>query len=550
MGDRPSNTALMDPAALTPSGESGPTRLKHVREQSGSVDSMTQSAKRRGAGSGAGGLNDSVDELRIGSLKLSEAQTDLRENFGSPDNPLIRPLKIHDLPDELLVGIFGYLRNCNDIKHLRLSSQRLNNTSSHLLMDTLYVSPNPKSLEHLNKVSRHGAISRGIRRVVASVDVYNAVSADSVQHFALRCIQELDNLRRNMLWKNLRTIHVSLILSFWVENIEIFNDTHIDGAHLNEAHISALHNGWRRYQQLYHEQQMVLGRGNFTQAIASAIGRMTCLEDLVIRDRPRSSDGELPRSSSTFHKLENLICNPNRLVEEMMLHILSWQTARTTGVENPPTELLYQIPPAIHDAGHSVKYLKYDLTPPHSFQLQLGSGQMSRLIHFAQGLKSFNFSARAEPAGLQRPSRDAQENEDIAFFLTCFMKSMGLISVALDFAFDERDCLAANRTQDPNRTSTGPLLTNLHQPRNIHLKNCSITLKDLRALVRLPKKEPAVLGLWYVYLLDGDWADTVELLRSEVLRGGLSQESVSRLLNSFTLSLSARHSLFTLYLTL
>lgn len=517
----------MDPSTLT--CESQRTQLALLRAQLDNIDSMKQIAESQALEREEDSLDDSVDKFRLVAFKLAEAHTALRQVFGSIARPLIRPLKIHDLPDELLMDTFGYLRSRADIKNLRLSSHRLNKTSSHLLMDTVYVSLNPKSLERLSEVSHHATISRGIRRLVASVDVYNADSARSVESFAARCIQELDDLYQNTGRNYSLRRETAEILRSWTAIPETITDTYNDGAHLDETDVSALYNGWLRYHQLYHEQQMVLRRGRFPRVIASAIGRMPCIEDLVIRDRSRSSDDEQPRSSRTFEKLGNLVRNRTRLVEEMMLHTFSWQKARTARVEDPPTQLLYQIPLAIHDAGYSVAHLRFDLTPPHSFQLQPSIREMFRLILFANGLKSFNFSARAEPASLRRPSRDAEEKKSLDLFLAAFMKSMNLDSVALDFAFEERDCLAANRTPDPNRTSIGPLLDNLHQPQNIHLKNCSLTLKELRTFVRLPRKEPAVLGLWYVYLLDGDWADAVELLRSEVLRGGLSQQSVSNL---------------------
>lgn len=537
----------MDPATLE--RESQQTHLALLRAQLDNIDSMKQTVESQVVELETGGLNDSVDKLQAVSLKLADTHAALREIFGSLARPLLRPLNVQDLPDELLMGIFGYLRNRAEIKNLRLSCQRLNQTSSHLLMDTIHVSPNPKSLKRLGEVSRHPNISRGIRRLVASVDVYSEDFARSVESFAVRCVHEANNLLENLRGDNLRgkisrRRDMIVIQYKWAQFAERSTDAHNDG--LYEADVSELYNGWLRYHKLYHEQQMVLRRGRFPHDIASAIGRMPCLEDLVIRDWSRSSDGEQPWGPSTIQKLINLTQDPSRLIEEMMLHTFSWQRARIMGVENPPTQLLYQIPLAIHAAGHSVAHLKFDLSPPHSFQLQLGSSEMARLVHFAQGLKSFTFSATAEPAGFWRPSRDAEEHEHLVWFLTPFLKSKNLDSVALDFAFEERDCLAENRTHDPDRTSIRPILANLHQPRSIHLKNCSITLEELRTFARLPRKEPAVLGLWYVYLLDGDWADAVELLRSEVLGGGLSQESVSNLVILFPFSLRTRYTIFAL----
>lgn len=532
----------MDPVTFT--RESQQTHLALVSAQLNNIDSMKQTLDSQVVELDSGGLDDSVDKIRAVSLKLADTHAALREIFGSLARPLLRPLKIEDLPDELLMDIFGYLRNRAEIKNLRLSCQRLNKTSSHLLMDTIHVNLSPRSLERLKQVSCHENISRGIRRLVASVDFYNAEFARSVESFALRCILEVNGLIQNMVQNHVYAMDAVLIRDHWSDFAETFTDSYNDGAHLNEADVSALFNGWLRYHQLYHEQQTVLRHGRFPRAIASAIVGMPCLEDLVIRDWSRSSDDEQPRSSSTFHKLRSLVQNPARLVEEMMLHTFSWQKARIAGVRNPPTQLLYQIPIAIRAADRSVAHLRFELTPPHTFQLQFGSSQMARLVRYAQGLKSFTFSAIAEPAGFWRPSRDAAEHENLVRFLTPFLKSENLDSVALDFAFEERDCLAANRTHDPDRTSIRPILANLHQPRSIHLKNCSITLEELRTFVRLPRKEPTVLGLWYVYLLDGDWADAVELLRSEVLRGRLSQDSVSNLVLLFPFSLGERHIIF------
>jgi hypothetical protein len=100
----------------------------------------------------AGVLTEAAEELRL--VALNEAQPGPRQVSSSLASPPVRPLRIHDLPDELLMGIFHHLRNCDLIKRLRLSSKRLNETSSNFLLDTSHVSPNPKSLERLGQVSR------------------------------------------------------------------------------------------------------------------------------------------------------------------------------------------------------------------------------------------------------------------------------------------------------------------------------------------------------------------------------------------------------------
>lgn len=119
-------------------------------------------------------------------------------------------------------------------------------------------------------------------------------------------------------------------------------------------------------------------------------------------------------------------------------------------------------------------------------------------------------------------------------------RSTQLTVLALDLAFQERDLLEENRTHDLTRTSIGPLLVSLPSTKleNIHLKNCSLHLRELEALVDHLSHGQVVIGLWYVYLLSGTWADAVEMLRKEVLIGRLRPESVSNFRVLFSQSIS------------
>lgn len=478
----------------------------------------------------AGVLNEPAEKLRLESP--NETQTDLHGASASNESSMLNPPKIYDLPDEILMAIFRHLRKCDDIKRLRLSCQRLNKTSSHLLINTLHVSPNPKSLERLDQVACHPTISRGVRRLVASVDVYDPDLAGNMRTFASRCIEELlefDFVHRSCPER----FEARKILESWLEFIDTFPASSEVGAHLDVCHISAVYNGWLEYRQLHSEQQTVLGNGRYPKDIASAIGKMACLDVLAIRDRSYSSADE---NAGMNDRLRSLVRNPTRLVEEMMLYTFSWQDAKIRHLADPPTDLLYEIPLAIHRAGSSLAHLRLDLTPPRSFRLQFCSSEKSQLESFAQNLKSFKLSVGAEkPTWWNQPGahRDTEEIENFERFLAVFASPDKLETLSLDLAFRERDCLRANRSHDPNRTSIGPLLFDWHKHQNIHLKNCSITLEELQTFVSLPRKKPAVLGLWYVYLLDGTWAEAVEILRSEVLSGRLSKESVGNLLAFF-----------------
>lgn len=360
--------------------------------------------------------------------------------------PLLRHLNIYDLPDELLMDIFGYLRKRCDIKHLRLSSRRLNTTSSHLLMDTVNVSLNLKSLERLENISRHPAISKGIRRLVTSVDVYNDIRAKKLWVFTQGCIHELWRLCENMPSNHLDMNECERVRRFWIAFGDTIDDKCNDCEHLDQEDASAVYNCWLRYRQLYHDQQMILGDSCLPQAIASAVGRMTRLNELVIRDRSRRSDTWEPWSSHTRRQVKNLAKDPTGLVEEMMFRTFSWQRSTINGVEDLPFQLLFQIPLAIHATGVSLAHLKIDVTALKGFQLQIDSGQMSQLKSFGQSLKSFGFSGSSHPTISYVMAADGtEENEDLRKFLTVLTRSSSLVSMALDFAFKEVHCLISNR---------------------------------------------------------------------------------------------------------
>ncbi|KAG8169048.1 hypothetical protein KVR01_001797 [Diaporthe batatas] len=468
---------------------------------------------REQLGQVAGALNDPTGQSHLGTL--DEAQIGLR------------PVHIYDLPDELLLGVFRYLLNRDDIKSLRLSSKRLNETSSHLLINTLRVSPNSKSLERLDQVSRHPNISRGVCRLIVSVDVYSPELARDVQGFTTYCLRELAEFinlpRAHVITRAAEEIHRS-----WRCFLESFQDPYNGTAHLNDDHISALHNGWLRYKDLYDQQQMVLLNWRFSDGIASAISRMAFLNDLVITDRSRSTADEDLWSPSLCHKMSTLVQHPTRLVEEMMIHTFSWRKAAEKSVQHPPTYLLHLILLAIHNAGSSLAHLRFDLTPPQYLGLKLDHFEWTQLRSFARSLKSCRLAIGAERSTSVQRIRSREEIRNFEKFLAVLTRSSKLDTLALDFAFRERHCHRINRTNDPRRTSIGPLMVDWQKHHNIHLKNCSITLKELCTFINLPRKEPAVFGLWYVYLLDGTWAEAVEILRREVLRGNLSRDSYVR----------------------
>ncbi|KAI3396930.1 hypothetical protein diail_11543 [Diaporthe ilicicola] len=519
----------MDSITAIPESQRSCPYLGNLREHLDDIDSLKRDFVGGITKMEVDGFVALVKKLRLVSLKLNEAQTALREVFGSLARPLLRPLKIHNLPDALLVEIFLYLNNLADVKNLRLSSRRLNKTSSHLLLHTLHVNLSVSSLLRLDKASRHPYISKGIRRIVASVDLYKYGLTKDFKDFAVASIRKLEAFLPQ---KHYPThLACERILESWEVFLTNPDPLVCDGqleALLTKSHLDALYSGYLQYYQLYLEQQGVLCDGHFAKAIAAAIGRLPNFKELVIRDwSHKSNDQETRRRPRTPKALKELVGYPDLLVGEMMVKTSSWNQAEAMIGHTSIANLLYQIPLAIHGAGSRLAHLKVDLTPFHSFHV-LDRDEISGLKSFAQGLQSFRF--RIDPIHPEFWRQRPEETASLSKFLVILTRSKQLNVLALDLAFRERDLFKDNRTHDVNRTSIGPLLVSLRSPKleKIHLQNCSLHLKDLQALVDHLRSEQAVIGLWYVSLLSGDWAEAVELLREKVLSGRLGRESYVR----------------------
>lgn len=70
------------------------------------------------------------------------------------------------------------------IKNVRLTCKGLCNTSSHLLFQFLHFEISSASLAHLERVSSHSTIRKGVRTLRVVIDFYDSVLAEDFWRFA------------------------------------------------------------------------------------------------------------------------------------------------------------------------------------------------------------------------------------------------------------------------------------------------------------------------------------------------------------------------------
>ncbi|KAH9907291.1 hypothetical protein F4778DRAFT_721282 [Xylariomycetidae sp. FL2044] len=115
-----------------------------------------------------------------------------------------KPLRIVDLPDEILLKIFGYLRMgekyrfqyyyarpytpnrekpISGTQSARLSCKRLCGPSSHFLLRTLIVDLTPASVHRLQSIAKNPVIAQGVTTVILHLGVYSPKAAESEIEF-------------------------------------------------------------------------------------------------------------------------------------------------------------------------------------------------------------------------------------------------------------------------------------------------------------------------------------------------------------------------------
>lgn len=136
---------------------------------------------------------------------LEAQRSELRQTINILSRRSVRPLRILNLPDEVLVNIFenlrepitlsriSYLDNNNslngieEIKNVRLSCQRLCNTSSHLLIPFLCLDCG--SLPRFKNISRYPVISKGVQMVRGDSTYYVSGMANYIFAFTRHQVQ-------------------------------------------------------------------------------------------------------------------------------------------------------------------------------------------------------------------------------------------------------------------------------------------------------------------------------------------------------------------------
>ncbi|ROW13108.1 hypothetical protein VPNG_06019 [Cytospora leucostoma] len=474
---------------------------------------------------------DQFSKLTTGLSKLEEVRLALRKAFSARARPLIRNLNIMDLPDELLRQIFALVRSTptvdnryyyhwdsfysdyekhssdfKSIENARLSCRRFCDTSSHLLLNRIDVHLNLSSLAHLDEVSRHPTISKGIRSLRVIAKYYGSAIADDISLFASKCIPLFRS--RQSIWYprvdfDSKEQAVQLMdkardfAAAWAS----FVDTHQEPTdEKGRLAMEALRQGHARYRQLHREQEHLVEDGALFQAISAAAARMPKMDRLLITD----DDYMYPplRKREQIHAWKEMLDTPGLWVTEETVVPAIWQDEQL-GNGHPPTSLLYELPFAFHRAGTSLTHFKIKLSPPLRFHLDLDKEQNSELKSAMGNLRDFSLMCYHTC-----PRRDLQDTTNAMDFLAICMDSQKAERLHCSFSGigkDRDDWEVIVSTLSRLRWSSPGL-------RYLSLCELDIHLHELLKVIdRLKPK--ITLHLYRIDLLSGTWTEALDAIR-------------------------------------
>ncbi|KAK7701302.1 hypothetical protein SLS64_010345 [Diaporthe eres] len=503
------------------------------------------------------------------------------------------PMSILSLPDELLIEVFSAVKTHNpanqahhksfasssgDIANVRLVCRRFEACSSHLLVHFIRLDGiNSESLEKLEAISRHPVIRNGVQIVRLVTQFYTSTYANDVRRFAWHAVNrvfglatqykedveadedaDVEGFSERRQEAAVVLANVKAILKTWgrvsLEGMEDsigpwsvdFDKSNQDCMAIRrrnsgdqeksevEWHLQLLHIAHQLYRLRFEDQERLRQNDAFIERFAAAMSRMPKARGIEFHDfqRPQyqssHEDGDAEQSGSFLPETDEYA----GLVDiESLVQPMSWDEATDRQLGEPPIELLFRLPTAIHHAGGRLDrismqtntcaeqyYPLFERVGLNDF-IKLGTA-INRM-----NLKSFIFLHQEEMKPRIRQTPSSEEIDAFDSFICAMTNSGGLERcwMRLDGGWSDGG-LDADR-----QSGLGPFLLpdadsidRWGQPdwrnlRDVHLSDFALHLSDLERLAAQLKESGTrleFLTLQRTRLLSGTWAQALEVLRN------------------------------------
>lgn len=461
--------------------------------------------------------------------QLDSLRGSFRQDVNLLSRPYLRSLTIMDLPNEILMIIFGYVKGweplpgfiqewgsgTDEVRNLRLTCRRFCDSSSHLLIHFLEVDLDLNSLQRFEEISRHPTIRKGVQAVRLRPRCYAKILADDILEFAEYRLEELQEELESMVSMAdfittgahavpKETLEeaiekVEAVLESWHRFIIKVPEDPNDECDL--AYRALIKISHQEYQRRHGEQQSLVQGGSFVANFAAAIARMPTCTTLSIEDQMGL---ELRQVRGAFWDY----AKDGRALAKNMILPHSWQDTGLIGLSRPPVEILLQLPVAIRQVGVWLTSFHIKVSPNEDFsQLASNKQDLCDLTAAVQGLQRVTFS----PNNNRDLDFWSDDEQHIPNFLIALLDSKSITSISLDLDF-------LNIEKGSPSVDLGSVITHRtwENLRFLHLRSVGLHLKDLDKFVSgLSASAQVSFHFDDVELLSGTWAAGLDVLRSK-----------------------------------
>ncbi|KIN05432.1 hypothetical protein OIDMADRAFT_101997 [Oidiodendron maius Zn] len=497
-----------------------------------------------------------IHELKQIKCKVESLHGSMREVANASSRSRIRPLKILDLPDELLRKIFANFRNqsasnedyffipdfgnwgtVKDIKNIRLTCRRFCNTSSHLLLRHIDVAMSPSSLAHLEEVACHPLLSKGIQAVRVHLNYFSVDIATNILFFSLLAIEYLEGTldihRFEYQQDSDKTIFgippeklgpaiekAELISEAWSDFLHVLQDSDRNPDIIREEiakskEVAGLASAHKIYRQKYLAQESLLKEDTFVRAVVTAMSKMPTAKRLFVGDTFRDfHNGRYDYVKPFVDAVEDL----EGLAAAGTVWPQSWDVARSNQLDDQPKEILLQLLLSVFNNGIPINYLCVELSPATELSIPATKEQLQQLTAGTERLRVFDFRCFA-PETNRGPTVDhgPEEIASLGSIISACMggKALRRLDVDLDLTLHE------SGPQPP--ASMGSLLALRQCPdlRILQLSHYPLHVSELKTFL-IGLNGPLQITLESVLLLSGTWAEALDLIRAKTSWGSVT----------------------------
>ncbi|KAF9871831.1 hypothetical protein CkaCkLH20_10765 [Colletotrichum karsti] len=431
------------------------------------------------------------------------------------------------LPSEIISDIVDYAAitkssessesDVSVVKALRLTCKRLRDLSSSLLVRRVKISLNPDSLARLDAISNSPAIAAGVKRAHVALAYFPKHLADSLPEFI--------KFQRDCLDRRRERLAAYAQFDSGPSNLEELLDLHIDelravgfSGPLKPKYRTLMGNAHEEFKKRQKAQEEACGKGydHLAKTIATCLARMPNLWGLEFSDED-------------FNHLwtEDYKGNDVGLYNHMVSPI-RWEKIKSRrGQEPPPLELVIALPTALGKAGVRLELFSMVLTScDHQCYavLQPSKAAAKELNKFGSSLRQVqvalndvitDMKSYVHPPQLMINNENKGESTRVAAFLNAMFADMDdLETLVLGASSFKRYNML--ELMEPRFWPALTTLLNVKpwpKLRILDLHDVVIGSARLRELLG-DRQATLKVRLKCLCLLQGDWHDTVDMLRN------------------------------------